>query len=130
MASADEPFDSRDGRDVFALWFGVLGPPTAFLLHLEITYALVPSVCGGPRLPHAILHLMTLGWIAISLAAGWRAWRNYQRAGARWPDDQAGPLDRSRLLSAVGLMSSVFFSLLIVALWIPTLMLPACLGPT
>ena len=130
MATADEPFDSRDRRDVLALWFGVLGPPTAFLLNLEITYALVPSVCSGPRLPHVILHVITLGWLGVSLFAGFRAWRNYQRAGERWPNDQAGPVDRSRLLGVVGLMSSAFFSLLILGNWLPTFFLSACLRPT
>ena len=130
MSTADEPFDSRSIRDVLALWFGLLGPPTAFLLNLEITYALVPSVCSGPRLPHAVLHLITVLSLAVSLLAGMRAWRNHQRSGGRWPLDSAGPVDRSRLLSAVGLMSSAFFSLLILGHWIPIFFLNACLRPT
>lgn len=130
MATADEPFDSRDLRDVTVLWFGVLAPPAAFLLNLQMTYALVPSVCESTRVPHAVLHVVTLFWLGMCVAAGVRAWRNVRRAGGRWPDDQAGPVDRSRLLGALGLMSSAFFGLVIVALWIPTFLLSACARPT
>ncbi len=73
-----------------ALWFGVLAPALAWLLHLLISYGLAALACGpgwpfftfaGLRGGQALMALLTVVALAVIVAAAW-ANRRYLR---RWP---------------------------------------------
>lgn len=130
MTTAGQPFSSHNLHAVWRLWIGMLGPPLLFLVNLGLSYVLVPAVCSGPRLPHAVLHLVNALMLALTLGAGAVAWRSWRDTGSRLPADVASIEDRSRLMALLGLLAAGFFGALIVAQWIPTAMLGACLRAT
>jgi hypothetical protein len=96
----------------------------AFLFNLEMSYALVPTACGSRNvLPVHLVHLVSLGMAVIGMLFALREWR---RSGATWSDGEAGPLGRTRFLSGLGLLLGLQFGLVILAQWIPTLVLNPC----
>jgi hypothetical protein len=62
----------------------------------------------------------------VSLVGGFVAWNNWQKAGATWPDTSGNSLSRSRFLAALGILSSMLFSALIFAQWLPTILGVPC----
>jgi hypothetical protein len=104
----------------------VLGGPLVWLAQFQLNYALVPRMCAaGTALP---LHLVFVVALLLVAGAGLLAWRTWRTAGAGWPSsDEGGPVGRSRLLGALGLMTSTLFSLVILAQWIPTFIVDPCL---
>lgn len=118
--------DAREAAHTATLWFAMLGGPIAWVLGLNLDYALVRIACTEQTmLP---LHLVTLGTLALSLAGGWVAWREWRRAGAEWPGEGGSEMSRSRFMAVVGLMASAFFSLVILAQWAAKLFLNPCMA--
>lgn len=114
-------FDVAGPRKIWQLAFGIAGAPLAFGAQLQIGYALVPWACD--RGTGSLLHLVSLAAAAVAIAAFLTA----RRAGR----DLAEPEDsrfrqRREFLSKIGMWSSAFFLLVIVALEIPNLMLGPC----
>jgi hypothetical protein len=113
-----------DGTGIGAQWAGNLLAPIAFLLQLEIAYFIVPRAChAGVVFP---IHLAHLGALLIALAGGVTAWRQWQRWGRDWPAAGPGPETRSRFMAEVALLVSAGFTLVILALWLPTFWLHPC----
>jgi hypothetical protein len=111
-------------KGIAALWGGVLLAPFAWALQLGVGYALVDRVCESG---HSFLHhLLTL--IALLIAAGglYLAWHSWHVAGPQWPDSGGDPVSRSRFIALSGLMLSIFFTVAIIAQWLPTLILDPC----
>jgi hypothetical protein len=108
---AAERFDAPAG--IFALWFGILGPPTIWLARLKISYILVPYACWTGLTP--MLHAVTLLTLAATAWAGWVAWRSWSLAGRTEHADLATVLHRTRFLAMVGLLSAGFFLAVIAA---------------
>jgi hypothetical protein len=117
-------FDSTNAAGLFALWLGVLVPPLAYLFNHLIAYVMVSWSCATQV--RATQHLVPLVALVITLAAGTLAWRNWNRAGREWPGSGAGVIPRSRFLAMLGMLMSAFFSLLILAQWLPVFILPPC----
>ena len=107
-----------------ALWAGLLLAPAAFLLNLEVAYALVPTACStGTELLMHIVHLVCLFLAAAGALTAWRSWR---LTGEIWPGEAGGRLSRSRFMAGVGLLLSLFIVMVIVAQWIPSFVLSPC----
>jgi hypothetical protein len=122
--TVDPRTDVPDARHIWSLWIGLLLAPTAFLINLEVAYALVPAACSSRnQLPVHLVHLTCLLLAVIGLLTAWRSWNV---AGATWPGDRGEPLARSRFMAGLGLLSSVLFALIIVAQWIPSFVLDPC----
>jgi hypothetical protein len=112
------------GRSIALQWFGLVAPPAAWLLNLELGYSLAHAACHGSGiLP---VHAATIAALALCAIGGAAAFISWRRSGSDWPRDVAGALDRSRLLSTLGLGGALIFALLIVTQWIPTFMLEPC----
>jgi hypothetical protein len=120
----DPRTEVRDGRHIAALWTGVLLAPIAVLANLEVAYLTVRGSCVHANL--LPLHLVHAAFLLIALAGGFVAWREWQADGRVWPDDEGGPVSRSRFMAGVGLSGSALFSLVIIAQWIPTFTLHPC----
>jgi hypothetical protein len=112
------------GKGLLALWAGLLLPPIAWLLNLQISYMLVPWACSTGR--QFALHLVTLAMLLLAGGGGLIAWRTWQRTGRDWPNEAGGVVPRSRFMAVGGLLSSGMFFLVIVAQGIPSFMLSAC----
>lgn len=113
-----------DARRIAALWTGLLLPPVAFLLNLELNYALVPRSClrNDVLLVQAAQTLCLL----LALGGGLVAWRVWRAEGAEWPGGEGGAVGRTRFMAGLGLLLSAMFTLVIVAQWIPGFALSPC----
>ena len=116
----------REGRGIAALWFAVLAGPAAWMLGLNVQYAMVRLACAKTAmLP---LHLLSLATLLLAAAGGVVAWREWRRTGREWPGEGPGALPRSRFMVALGLLSSPLFALVILAQWVASLFLNPCMG--
>ena len=116
----------RERRGIAALWFAVLAGPAAWMLGLNAGYGFVRVACDQQTLLH--LHATSLATLLLAAAGGAVAWREWRRAGEEAPDEGAGTLPRSRFMTAMGLLASPFFALVIVAQWVAVLFLNPCMG--
>ena len=124
MAPVDPRTNVPDGQQIRALWVGLLLAPFAFLINLEVAYALVPRACSSrSELPVHLVHLVCMLLTLYGLLTAWRCWK---ATGATWPGEEGDPLARSRFMAGTGLLVSAMFVLVIVAQWIPSLVLDPC----
>ncbi|HET6796833.1 MAG TPA: hypothetical protein VFH40_06675 [Gemmatimonadales bacterium] len=122
--TVDPRTDVPDARELRALWAGLLLAPTAFLLNLEVAYALVPTACSThSRLLVHLVHLACLILAGLGLFAAWSSWSS---SGEVWPGEDGTRLGRSRFMAGLGLLMSAQFMLVIVAQWIPSFLLSPC----
>jgi hypothetical protein len=122
--TVDPRTDIRDAKELRDLWTGLLLAPIAFLLNLEVAYAMVRPACtSGSRLPVHVVHAVCLVLAALGAVTALRRWR---LTGETWPGGEGGRLSRSRFMSGVGLLLSLFIVLVIVAQWIPSFVLSPC----
>jgi hypothetical protein len=122
--TVDPRTDVPDARHIRNLWVGLLLAPIAFLIDLEVAYALVPPACSSRNTTP--LHLVHLACFLLTLYGLFTAWRSWKLTGPTWPGEQGDPLARSRFLAATGLLVSAMFALVIVAMWIPSFLLDPC----
>jgi hypothetical protein len=122
--TVDSRTEVPDARHIRHLWVGLLLAPIAFLINLEVAYALVPTACSSRNeLP---VHLTHVACLLLTLYGLLTAWRSWQLTGAIWPGEAGDPLARSRFMAGTGMLVSAMFLLVIMAQWIPTLVLDPC----
>ena len=108
-------------------WLGVLLPPTAMLVNLSLGYAFVPWSCSAKS--RTVLHIEIASLVAIAVAAGFVAHREWRRfGGGGQSDDAAGPGPRARFLGLLGIGSSILFTLILLAQWYANVFLTPCNG--
>jgi hypothetical protein len=112
-------------RTSLVLWFGLLGGPMAGLANVMVGYPAVGRACVNNS--SALLHVLTLTFLALALLAGFVSWRLRQRAG-NWPETAAGLLPRSRFMATVGILAAGFSAFGIILQWIPMFFIGACHG--
>jgi hypothetical protein len=115
---------ARRARGAWSLWPGVLLPPIVFLGALSLTYAYVPRACDAQR--SAVLHWILVAALAVVLVTGVRSWREYRALGAHLPGDHGTPDERARFVALLGVLSSTFFSVAILAQGIAQWLLSPC----
>jgi hypothetical protein len=122
--TVDPRTDVPDRAEIRALWAGLLLAPAAFLLNLEVAYALVPTACSSQN--RLLLHLVHLVCLLMAGTGGVLAWHAWKARGETWPGDEGGRTGRSRFMAGVGLLLSTLFVLVILAQWIPSFVLNPC----
>src|SRR3954464_15613241 len=111
--TVDNRTDVPDAPHLRALWVGLILAPVAFLINLEVAYALVPTACSSHNeLPVHLTHLACLLLALYGLLTARRTWR---MIGTIWPGEAGDPLARSRFLSGTGTLVSALFVLVILA---------------
>lgn len=107
------------------LWAGVLAGPVAFLLLLTVNYVYVEWACARSR--WWPMHVAAALALAVTVLALLLSWRNWVAAGRVWPtDDEPGSASRARFLAALGVLTSGGFVLVMIAQWIPVMILGPC----
>jgi hypothetical protein len=122
--TVDPHTDVPDAGALRTLWAGILLPPAAFLLNLEVAYALVPAACSSRNL--LLVHLVHLICLGIAVFGGLIALRSWRRSGSTWPGGEGGRISRSRFMAGLGTFSGLQFGLVILAQWIPSFILDPC----
>jgi len=112
------------------LWFGVVGGALAWMVHLVVSYALVPWVCatGNEWVLHALTGL--LGLVALAATgSGFRTWRQARRHTHASPEHAAvesrGPVESEWIegfLGPFGALLSAFFLILILVEGLPAVL--------
>ena len=114
----------RDGTPIGLLASANLLPPLAALGDLQVAYMLVtPSCEAGTSLPLHAVHAVMFSLALIGGLCGWVAWR---RVGTDGPHSDAGRVARTRFLAIVGMLSTILFTLVIIAQWIADFVLSPC----
>ncbi len=110
------------GRAILALWSGVLLPPLAWVLHLNVSYALATLACQHAR---ATLLLTTGVSLAVAGVGGAIAWRVWSEIGPGHEAD-GSVIGRSRFMGMGGVALAILFAVVIVVQTIPTLLFTSC----
>lgn len=100
------------------LWFATMGPPVAFMLNLEISYAIVEWACASGAT--ICLHLVPLIFLIICGLAFLAARRG------RVEGEAIRITQRRELMSKVGSWGAGLFGLAILAQWIATFFIDPC----
>ncbi len=124
--STETRTDVHEAGRIAALWTGLLLAPAAFLLNLEVAYLVADWGCKRTSMPPAALHLVHAACLLLTCVGGLIAWRQWRSDGARWPGEAGGPEGRRRFMGGLGLATSAFFALAILAQWIPSISLHTC----
>jgi small-conductance mechanosensitive channel len=115
------PVDRRDLR----AWLLTAAPPVAFFATLAIRYGLTSSACGS-AVARTIFELVALIGVAACAASGLHVARSLGFDQLRASSDLPGREGSHRLLAQLTVLMSGFFTLLTVAIWIPSLVLSPC----
>jgi hypothetical protein len=102
---------------ILTLLFASVGPGVAWGIHFNLVYFLNALFCTTGRSGGAIAtYAATALFAAVSLAAGWVAWRKWRMLGNDMQvDDAIGkPSGRTSILLFIGMASSVLFTLFII----------------
>ena len=139
----DSPGNEATRRQVIGLWTGILAGPALWFTHQQVSFVLVPWVCdhGGVMWLHAATAVLLVGTLAAGLLARkyWRAERvemiqTPDPAARTSPaaDDAPVPVSRTaehqrvRFMAMLGMLSSVFFGLVIIAQELPNFFIDPC----
>jgi hypothetical protein len=114
-----------EDRGLQLLMAGLLLPPAAWFLDLQVSYPLVKWVCGtGHR---GVLLAVSAGSLAIIGLAAAMSWSCLKRLRTEPVDpDGARMEDRSYLLAASGLALSATFALLVLVSALPRVVSNPC----
>jgi hypothetical protein len=107
------------------LWFGLLGAPLAWALHLVVSYPVVPLACATGSA--VILHAITIITALVAACAGVIAWQDFRSIdvrGDRAPGD-AIQVNR-KFLAGLGVSLSLFFLLVILVEGWPVTLQDSC----
>ncbi|HKR01702.1 MAG TPA: hypothetical protein VJT09_13570 [Pyrinomonadaceae bacterium] len=121
-AKAEGEFKATGG--ILRLWAGLLTAPLAFLLHLQINYALVTQLCQSEHT--LILPLVTLAFLLIAAGGGLIALVNWRATGTEWPGEESGVTERSRFMAVVGLLISALVVFALIWQLIPQFIFDPC----
>jgi hypothetical protein len=111
-------------RGIATLLGGLLLPPSAWILHLELSFTYAVQLCSGQHL--WLPHVTTLLALAVTVAAGLMARRNWHGTGGRLNEDRGGVIARSNFLAVAGMASAIFFGWVILATEVPNLFMSPC----
>ena len=123
-SSADLTTDDLRWLSPLPLWTGILAGPILFAFKLTATYALVKWTCLTDR--EGVLHLISLVSLVGVFGAAWISWMALQHTADTLDTDAGTPEARARFMALLGLASSAFFSIAIIATAYPEGVLDAC----
>ncbi|HEY3209369.1 MAG TPA: hypothetical protein VGL18_06190 [Actinomycetota bacterium] len=122
--------DHRSSRS-FALWFGLLGPPLAWGAHLLMGDGIFEFGCAKSFTEKAIFGVSLTTWAvietalmaAITVLAGVLSFRAWQRLRT---ERDGTSHDRATAMAVMGMASGVFYLLIILFGFLPSILLRAC----
>lgn len=120
------------------LWFGMMGAPVIWSIHLLVIWFADEFGCGiglgdsallGINVIHALVLFASLiggiGMIASGMIA-YRTWQQIETAPHQEQDQHARGVERGRFMALMGMGFSPLFLLVMTYMTIPVFLLPAC----
>lgn len=108
------------------LWFSALAPPLAWVLHNVVSYGLAAIFCSPGQ--SLLLHAVTVATALIALAAAVVGWRSRQRVrDIQWSDAGRIRVQRAYFMAHFGLISGLFFLVVILVEGIPNFYIDPCM---
>ena len=105
------------------LWWGMLIGPAAWALDQGISYGLTQHACSTGHF--YVLHVATVVFVLLALTGVFTGWR--QLSKNRDGKEEGGtPRDRSWFMAFLGILLSVGFALVIIAMAVPKIILSPC----
>jgi hypothetical protein len=98
--------------------------PVAVLASMQLKYVFVPWACSHGTT--ALLQAITFGGVLVAAASLALAYREWRLVGGGWPDDEGGWRGRTRFLAMLALLLSGASMIVILAQWVPELLLSPC----
>jgi hypothetical protein len=111
-------------REMTPVVGSILLPAMVCAVQMELNYALVRHACSANRT--LSLQLVTIVALALTMIAAVIAFVSWRRTGVEWPSEAADFATRVRFLSALGILSSATFFLVILAQGIATVVFHPC----
>lgn len=105
------------------LWWGILIGPAAWALDQGISYSIDQHACSTGHF--YVLHVSTAACFVLALTGAFVAWRQFSRA-RNGNEDGGSPRDRSWFMALLGMLLSLAFGLVIIALAVPKIVLSPC----
>lgn len=110
----------------FRLWFGTLGAPMAWFVHLIVVYVLVPVTCAisGP----VGMYVASVALVTVALAGGYVALESWREMSEEERGNLVGEMEGTRkgFMIYGGLLASGVFLLAILLAIIPIFFLDPC----
>jgi hypothetical protein len=103
---------------------GLLLPPLAWLLDLQVSYATVKWACAADA--RSVLLLLPVGSLALIALATWLSWSCWTALREEAVPEGARMEDRSYFLAVAGLAMNGVFLLLILTSYAPRYFLSPC----
>ena len=119
----------HDSRRTTALWVGLLGGPVVWFTVLEANYVMSYVACESRHT--WFLHGLNLVCAAVVAGAGLLAWRSGPGESAEHPTPpitRETSENRARWMSLGGVILSLWFVVVILAMEIPVAVIPSCVG--
>lgn len=123
MTQATEQDDGQPSR--VAQWIGVLLPPGAWLLQLQVGYMLARGMCHHP-LTRTFWHVTALATVTATVFGAFIAWRDWTRTNQPLAGSDTVGRERAELLSTLGVMLGSLFTLVIIAQWTAKFFIDPC----
>lgn len=95
------------------IWFGLVGAPLLFLSNMQISFVLVPWVCGNGQ--QWLIHLAHAATLTLVMLCSLPAWRGMKH-----------PSRGQHFIAVLSLSMSGFTGLVLLAHWVPNFLLGAC----
>jgi hypothetical protein len=110
----------KDAASSIWLWFAFLGAPIAWAVHLMTIYPLVPVACvTGTTVWLQVVNVLTLAAAVLAGVAGW--------CYLRPPEDASETTRRRvRFMACAAIVFSIYFSFVIVAESLPSVLGDPC----
>jgi hypothetical protein len=113
-----------DRRGLMTQMAGVLLPPFAWLLDMQVSYSMVKWACENDG--RTILLAIPVVSLTLVSAAAWMAWSSWATIRRHANEEGSGTLDRSYFLAISGLGMSALFALLLLVSIVPRFVLSPC----
>jgi hypothetical protein len=135
----EETFERANGETSRRLWTDLLVGPVVWAVHFLVVYVLAEAVCMGGRIAFPLIDgtVLNLIILAVTVAAlglvvwrglpSYRAWRgspsgrDVRSSTGRWAAE-----DRTAFMALAGFLLSGFFTLVILLVVFPFLLLQPC----
>jgi hypothetical protein len=127
LNTPDAGYDEPAARPDLKQMFGIIGGPLAILAGLQAKYAVAQLWGCGSTTANIANHAVALLSLMLALGAAALARGQWRNAGREVPGDHDGADGRTRTMAAVGVGISLFSAIVIVAQWLPQVVLHPCL---